>query len=235
MARKRLQLDGQKFGKLQVVSFAGSGSDKQTLWNCICDCGNEIVVTGANLNRNNTKSCGCGINENRRKRATEKMLGMRFGRLLVKEFAHKKSTGRLFWLCVCDCGKDHIVAGKELKNGNTRSCGCFQLEIRTKHGHAVNQEKTPEYNSWSMMKQRCLNPSATGYENYGGRTDPGPITICPQWIGSFPTFRKDMGPRPAGTTIHRVDNDRGYSPQNCIWATRSEQRQNQRDTRIRVA
>lgn len=84
------------------------------------------------------------------------------------------------------------------------------------------------YNTWCGMKARCLNEKTKAYANYGGRG----ITVCREWIESFDQFRRDMGDRPAGLTLERVDNSKGYEPGNCVWATRSEQSRNRRSTRI---
>jgi hypothetical protein len=84
--------------------------------------------------------------------------------------------------------------------------------------------RLPEYHSWAAMKDRCLNRNSTSYENYGARG----ITICDRWRNSFSAFQSDMGPRPPGTSLDRINNDLGYGPSNCRWATPTEQRANQR-------
>lgn len=91
------------------------------------------------------------------------------------------------------------------------------------HGHAIGA-RTPEYRSWRAMKARCLNPNDPCWATYGGRG----ITICDAWCESFERFLADMGPRPGGHSLDRIDNDRGYGPDNCRWATASEQAANRR-------
>ena len=106
------------------------------------------------------------------------------------------------------------------KKNNTTSCGCFQSRRRTKHGLA----KTTEHNVWAMMIQRCTNSKTNKYKNYGGRG----ITVCSRWLRSFPAFYKDMGPRPHGSTLDRIDNYKGYSKSNCRWSTIVDQNRNRR-------
>ena len=87
-----------------------------------------------------------------------------------------------------------------------------------------HKSRTPEYRVWAAMIQRCMNPNSTNYKRYGGRG----ITVCIPWLCSFEQFVADMGPRPPGHSIDRINNDKGYSPDNCRWATPQEQVHNQR-------
>lgn len=93
-----------------------------------------------------------------------------------------------------------------------------------KHGYYLS----PEYNTWKGMKARCSNPKATGYERYGGKG----ITVCSEWFQSFEAFHRDMGDRPAGTTLERCDGTKGYFKENCRWATRKEQGNNRITNRL---
>lgn len=143
----------------------------------------------------------------------------RFGRLTALTYA-----GESRWICLCDCGNSTTVRTPELKRGRTQSCGCIHREIvksgvcRRTHGMA----STPEYRSWTSMIRRCTDPTAFGYHRYGGRG----ITVCERWLHSFPAFFEDMGSRPAGTSIDRLENDGNYELGNCRWATRAEQNAN---------
>lgn len=98
------------------------------------------------------------------------------------------------------------------------------------HGQCRKGHRSPAYISWISMKSRCTNPNWPGYERYHGRG----IRVCERWMNSFVDFLADMGPRPPGTTLDRIDNDKGYEPGNCRWATSRQQAVNKSQTRILV-
>ena len=158
------------------------------------------------------------------------LTGQKFGRLTVVRLSGRKASNR-FWHCVCECGNRTETDGGKLKNGETKSCGCFRREFTTernkrwaKHGQTVNGKFTPEYESWRAMHHRCRDKNHRDYPYWGGRG----ITVCERW-SDFNNFLADMGSRPPGTSLDRYPNNNGnYEPGNCRWATASQQRQNQR-------
>jgi hypothetical protein len=149
----------------------------------------------------------------------------RFGRLTVIQRSANCRQGQARWLCKCDCGNLREVESSHLRRGQTQSCGCLARELLIKrslrHGHA--RDKTPTYLTWKSMFRRCTTPTDPAYSRYGGRG----IHVCKRWY-KFENFLADMGERPPGKSIDRINNDEGYSPQNCRWATALEQTKNRR-------
>ena len=148
--------------------------------------------------------------------------GHRFGRLIVQQLLSKKPVAK--WKCLCDCGNETEVWGGHLKSGVTRSCGCLvadsNKEKKTTHG----MTKTRTYKSWRSMIGRCTLPSVPSYKSYGAKG----IGYDPSWR-DFNKFLSDMGERPEGTTLDRIDGTKGYSKENCRWATTKQQQSNRKN------
>ena len=139
--------------------------------------------------------------------------GKNYGKLSVISYA-----GKSYWNCKCACGAEKKVLATNLKRGLTSSCGCLARELNTKHGFCG----TRVYKIWENMKSRCLNPSNTYWHRYGGRG----IGLCNEWL-EFEQFYADMGEPPSlKHTLGRIDNNSGYSSQNCRWETKEQQDNN---------
>lgn len=155
-------------------------------------------------------------------KSTKDRIGLRFGRLEVIDKLEIKGLGT-GWKCRCDCGNETYANGTNLDKGNTRSCGCLALETRTTHG--LTQSRV--YVIWKGMHQRCGNPKAHAYLNYGGRG----IRVCERWQ-IFENFLEDMGHPPSRHSLERCDNNGHYELGNCRWATQVDQLNNRRNNHV---
>jgi hypothetical protein len=156
--------------------------------------------------------------------------GQVFGRAEVIQFDRMVGP-RATWLCMCSCGNTFVATGTNLRTGATRSCGCLMVDVnraKSKHGNARDSGHSGAYRSWRSMKQRCNDAGCNTYANYGGRG----IRHCERW-SIFENFFEDMGPRPDGYSLERLDCNGDYEPGNCTWIPLNEQAQNTRAT-VRV-
>lgn len=158
--------------------------------------------------------------------------GKRFGELkVIKRYHENDKYNKPQWLCRCSCGKEVVVLGNNLRLGYSKSCGCVTrqrvIESLTTHGFSIGGKAQRFYRIWAGMIQRCNNPNHSAYLDYGGRG----IDVCESWF-NFETFKNDMhddylnhvkenGEK--NTSIDRIDNNKGYSPDNCQWTTQNKQ------------
>jgi hypothetical protein len=200
---------GQKFGDLTVLDRVLNDGSARIRVRCRCKCGKETVARLSDLHRGHTRSCGCMRAAN---------IAHRLGPIRFRRFGSLAALGTVDgsrkirrgtkWLTLCDlCGHSVIATSAQLRSGKRR-CPCLD----------------ETYASWRNMKQRCTNPNHDQYADYGGRG----ITLCDEWRKSFAKFFRDMGRRPDGMTLDRIDVDGPYCKSNCRWATAKVQAQTRR-------
>ena len=149
------------------------------------------------------------------------LVGMKFGRWeVIEDSGLRDNQGRVRWRCKCECGSTKLLLGFNLKNGHSRSCGCYRDELHTTHGDTTARQMTSLYAIWSTMRARCSYPRHNRYHRYGGRG----IKVCHEWKRSYPSFKKwaiEHGYR-KGLSIDRINHNGNYEPENCQWLTVSE-------------
>jgi hypothetical protein len=155
------------------------------------------------------------------------LTGKKFSKLTVESEAGRDSYGRAQWLCVCDCGERVIIGSNNLRTGNSKSCGCVKRQWLEsgKANRTHGMTKTGAHVSWRKMIERCEKTYCRRYADYGGRG----IKVCDRWK-VFENFYADMGDRPEGMSLDRIDVNGNYEPSNCRWATPQQQRANRRDS-----
>jgi hypothetical protein len=220
---------GRQFGRLTVIKQVESKRPGRH-WLCACSCmpGKTTIVVSGNLSSGVTTSCGCYGREVKRANGLVKkrdLTGERFGKWTAVKEGPSGPSGNRRWHCRCDCGTTRLVLHNSLVQGLSVSCGKCGDGRRATHRMA----RTPTWKAWRSMMERCNNPKHPAYKNYGGRG----ITVCERWA-KFEHFLEDMGERPEGQDLEleRLDNDRGYEPGNCEWASKKRQARNRRSNRL---
>lgn len=168
-----------------------------------------------------------------RNRPIKDYAGHRFGRLTATQLVERMESRDHRWAFLCDCGNEKIASIRSVRSGNTSSCGCRHKEqlVARNATHGLSKVQPGAYRSWKDMRARCSNPGDSDFVDYGGRG----IRVCAEW-DDFAVFFADMGPRPKGRTLDRIDVNGGYQPSNCRWATSKTQANNKRsNARLTIA
>lgn len=225
-AHNHIDLTGKRFGHLVVLSRVPqkrTGRGSVAYWECRCDCGEVCVKRYKHLAYGTSTSCGCQA-----KCPPSELVGFRFGRLVVLERAENTRQKTRRWRCQCDCGSICIARTANLRNGHTRSCGCWQREVVADQHRTHGLSHLPEYKTWANMLARCERPQHVSFPIYGERG----IRVCERWQ-TFENFLADMGSKPTPRhSLDRLDPNGNYEPGNCQWATHRDQLRNRRCSRL---
>lgn len=212
---------GTRCGKWLFVADAGRYG-RHRKWLVRCDCGTERTVYRQNLNPNGCRSClPTAPRRGVPRRERLQYAGQRFGRWFVLSDLPGSTQRRV--VARCDCGSEKTVHIGNLISGMSRSCGCLTVETCRARATTHGKSGTAIYNVWQGMIARCQRVGDARWVDYGGRG----ITVCERWQ-TFENFYADMGDKPTGRSLDRIDNDGNYEPGNCRWATQKEQCSNTR-------
>ena len=159
------------------------------------------------------------------------LTGQTYNYLTVLHRAENTKSGKAQWICRCICGKEIVISAKHLRDKKypQKSCGCMKRKLISSANSQHRMSHHPAFGVWHSMKQRCTDPNHHAYRNYGGRG----INVCDRWLKGFENFWEDMGPTwEKGLDLDRIDNNKGYSPENCWWTSRRQNCRNKRNNRM---
>ena len=203
----------ERFGKWYVLRRVEDYQRKAPHYECRCDCGKIQIIRYDTIKYGLSKQClDC-----RKKERTPDLAGQQIGKWSVIRRNGYTKTQKVLYECKCSCGYVGNVGGSVLVRGTSTHCRMCSVY---KHG----MEGTPTYRTWITMKARCTKETNHNYKNYGGRG----IKICDRWLNSFENFLEDIGVRPEGLQLDRIDNNGNYEPGNCRWVTPKENSNNRR-------
>jgi hypothetical protein len=246
--RRIKDLTGKRFARLLAIEFVAI-VNHDARWLCDCDCGNRIVVSGHNLRRGTTRSCGCYSRQIHAASASRtfriNLEGKKFGRLTVLRFSHthvfNEQCSEAKWVCLCDCGTTTTVFGSHLRKGSTTSCGRHfpSGKDNPNYKHGLSRKNHPQhyiYDLWLGIRSRILDPTNISYPTYGGAG----IPMCEEWKTDSAAFANyiltNIGERPTKKhSIDRIINPLGYVPDNLRWLTPYEQNRNKTTNRMITA
>ena len=229
MNKENNDIIGKKYNRLTAIQKIND--EKQgTRYLFKCDCGKEKIILKRNVISGITKSCGCISREKTIDRCFKDITNKKHGKLLPLNYFHKGK--KIYWHCLCDCGKTTDVQSSKLISGKIVSCGCYRMKHLKDIGdlnRTHNKSNTRLYKIYLNMKSRCNNPNIHNYNRYGGRG----ISVCKEWSDDFMVFYKwaiENG-YSDDLSIDRINNDGNYEPSNCRWVNAKDQANNRSTSR----
>jgi len=214
---------GQKYGLLTAIQYLRSSNG--AVWSFSCACGGATELKASMATGGHVKSCGClGASTRFAGEPIQEM--QKIGELTAVRMVGKQGHN-LLWECICACGTTFNATASNIISGNTKSCGCRKRRVSSDALRTHGLYGTRAHCIWQNMMRRCYDTKNLAFPNYGGRG----ITVCDRWH-DLRNFYLDMGERPKGRSLDRVNNDLGYSPDNCRWATLTQQARNKRSNTL---